>query len=275
MSDFPVLITAFAANDLPHVRVEAEKLEESLANHSLIKFVKIEDVDVVTLVNTVLDHHRNLYFFHFSGHADQKKMIMDESRELDKIRFSRILMPREQHKLQWAFLNGCFSYGHVGMLTAKGLKAVIATNVGVEDKDSSKLASIFYKCFFSQGFTLKEAFEYAESIITGRNAHTVMVNPGEIDENQPMPASWTLFVNAKFKEVLDWTLEDFITKGLQTTEAAKGSESEGSKSNHMQLEGGSIGLQDVKDSTIDINTGTKQIAEKMYNIKDIKKADFS
>jgi len=209
----PTLLLTFAANKLPAVHSEADKTWKSVEDHAKIKAIKLEDVDIEELTDAIIDHHADLFFFHFGGHASQHKVVLDSFKDLDKIRFARLLMPREKHQLQWVFLNGCSSYGHVGLLTAKGVKAIIATNVEVSDVTAARLATYFYKCFFAKGFTLKEAFQTAEATVSGKNAHTVIVNPGEIDEEQPMPSNWTLFVHHTYKEVLDWTLEDFLQKG--------------------------------------------------------------
>jgi hypothetical protein len=148
--------------------------------------------------------------FHFGGHADQKRLVLDGLRDIDRIRLSRILLPNDKHNVQIIFLNGCLSYGHVGILTAKGVKAIIATNVKVDDTEAVRIAAIFYKLFFEKGYTLKEAFETAEATVSGKNAYITIVNPGEIDDNQAMPSSWTLFVHADHTKVLDWKVSDFL-----------------------------------------------------------------
>ena len=276
MANSPVLIATFAANDLVNVHVEAEKIWQTVENNPAVKAIKIEDADIATLTSNILKHHKDLYFFHFGGHAEQKKVILEGLRDLDKIRLARMLMPKEDHKLQWVFLNGCLSYGHVGLLTAKGAKAIIATNVEISDAEAAQLASIFYQCFFEQDFSLKEAFEFAETTVAGRNAHVVLVNPGEIDEDQAMPSSWTLFVNAKFKEVLDWTLEDFITKGPKATEELRKTEQGAGNINKADVKGNNNQVfQGISGSEININTGAAQKADKIYNIDKIDKADFS
>jgi hypothetical protein len=222
MSNKPVILSAFAANNLANVDAEAKKIWDYISANDQVQAVKIEDATIDDLVEKILDHEENLYFFHFGGHSEQKKVILEGFRGLDKIRLARMLTPRDEHKLQWVFLNGCLSYGHVGILTAKGIKAVIATNVEVDDAEAARLARFFYQCFFSKKMTLAKSFEFAESSVTRRNSHIVRVNPGEMDEDQAMPSSWTLFVHAKFAEVLDWTLEDFITQGPKLTLAQAG-----------------------------------------------------
>jgi hypothetical protein len=154
----------------------------------------------------------DLFMFHYGGHANQNNIVLDGFRNLDKIRLSRLLLPKENHNLSIVFLNGCLSYGQVGLLTAKGVKVVVATNVNVNDAEAVRLSKFFYKCFFEKNYTLRSAFESAESTVEGKNSFIKTINPGEIDETQPMPSSWTLFVHSKHTEVLNWTLEDFVNE---------------------------------------------------------------
>jgi hypothetical protein len=148
--------------------------------------------------------------FHFGGHADTNHIILDGFRDLDRIRLANLLLSRKEHQVQLMFLNGCLSYGHVGILTARGVKAIIATNVKINDKEAVQLGDFFYQAFITHGYTLKEAFQFAEAQVRGKNSFPVIVNPGEMDEKHPMIGSWTLFVHSNFVQVLDWKLIDFI-----------------------------------------------------------------
>jgi CHAT domain-containing protein len=208
----PTILMAFAKNDLPGVKTEAENIYKFVQSNSLVKALKIEDTNIDTLANSIIDNIEDLFMFHYGGHADQNNVVLDGFRNLDKIRLSRLLLPNENHNLSIVFLNGCLTYGQVGLLTAKGVKVIIATNVSVDDSEVIRLSSFFYKCFFEKKYTLKSAFQTAEATVEGVASHVHIVNPGEIDENQPMPSSWALFVHSKYKEVLDWRVEDFAEK---------------------------------------------------------------
>jgi len=208
----PTILMTFAKNDLAGVKTEAENIYNSVQSNDLVKNVKIEDADIDTLAETIIDNVDNLFMFHYGGHANQHNIVLDGFRNLDKIRLSRLLLPKENHNLSIVFLNGCLTYGQVGLLTAKGVKIIIATNVNVNDSEAVRLSKFFYKCFFEKNYTIKSAFESAEATVKGKNSYPITVNAGEIDETQPMPSSWTLFVHSKHTEVLNWTLEDFIKK---------------------------------------------------------------
>ncbi|MCG8330775.1 MAG: leucine-rich repeat domain-containing protein [Chitinophagales bacterium] len=208
--DQPVLLLSFAANDLAGVQSETQKVWDSVSSHLEINALKLENASIPDLADAVIDNDEQLFMFHFGGHADQQGIVLNGFRDLDKVRLSRLLLPRENHHLQLVFLNGCLSYGHVGLLTAKGVKAIIATNVNVGDQEAVSMASYFYKLFFEKAYTLKESFETAEATVRGKNSYITIVNPGEIDDQQAQLSSWTLFVNGKHKEILDWKLSDFI-----------------------------------------------------------------
>ncbi|MDX1905822.1 MAG: CHAT domain-containing protein [Bacteroidia bacterium] len=228
----PSALFTFAANDLSGVQDEAHKIWTSASQSSLVSATKIEHASIERLADAIIDSQA-LFMFHFGGHADQHRVVLDGLLGLDKIRLSRLIAP-DGHQIQLMFLNGCLSYGQVGLLTAKGVKAIIATNVEVHDAEAGRIAAYFYKLFFEKGKTLKSAFETAEATVSGRNAYPIIVNPGEIDEHQPMPSSWTLFVNDQHKEVMDWTLADFVASAQQT---AAGQKQNGGPSRTVQQHG--------------------------------------
>ena len=206
----PTFLMAFAQNDLAGVKVEANKIWNTVRSQSLIEGKKVNKATTQQLASEILAAGPSLFMFHFGGHADANRIILDGFRDLDKIRLANLLLSRQDHQVQFMFLNGCLSYGHVGLLTARGVKAIIATNVKINDKEAVELGDFFYQAFISYGYTLRAAFQFAEAQVRGKNSFPVIINPGEVDDKQPMPASWTLFIHAHFVQVLDWKLTDFI-----------------------------------------------------------------
>lgn len=206
----PMILMTFAANDLKGVNTEAAKIWETISKQPEIFAQKLENADVEKLAETVIGSE-NMFMFHYGGHADTKGIVLDGFRHLDKVRFANLLLPSHHH-IQFVFLNGCLSYGQIGVLTANNVKAVIATNVKVNDQEAVRFAHLFYKAFMGGQYDLRSAFQTAESTVAGRNSVPVVVNPGTIDESQPMPGSWTLFVHSGFVGVLDWKLGDFLSQ---------------------------------------------------------------
>jgi Effector-associated domain 11 len=243
MTNQPTLLMTFAANNLAGVKTESDKIWKSVKNNTLVKATKISNATIDKLAESIFDCGKDLVMFHFGGHADQKGIVLDGFKDIDKIRLSRLLLPNEKHNVQLIFLNGCLSYGHVGILTAKGVKAIIATNVKVDDTEAVRMAAFFYKLFFEKDYTLKEAFETAEATVSGKNAYITIVNPGEIDESQPLNASWTLFVHTQHKYVMDWRLADFIKTTEPKTAETTGNISQTHSGTGDIIAGSKIGKQ--------------------------------
>lgn len=90
----------------------------------------------------------------------------------------------------------------------------------------------------------------------------------------------SLIVEREIKNKLKGTGLSELEKLYALIEQLKKDEKEGRLPtiNKMKIKGDkNIGIQDVSDSQIDIQTGntTHQKADKIYNIKKIEKADFS
>lgn len=251
MPEKPVLLMAFAANDLPEVNTEAEQTWQFVAEHPSIQAIKLEDAEIAELADALIDHHQNLSFFHFAGHASAQDVVLEGDTKLDKYQLSRLLTSGTSQPLQWAFLNGCESYGHVGILTASGVKAVIATSIEVSSKQAAQLARFFYKCFFQKQFTLKAAFERATATLPGVLSQTLITNPGEINDATPLSANWALYIHSKHQEVLNWTLEQFI----QSTKNQPGTTTNPGNSNVIQVTGSdNIIISGVSGSNLNLNT---------------------
>ena len=247
MSKTPIVLMTFAANDLPNVQQEIEKTWNSVQQNKLIQAEKVENATIEQLADAVIDAGKDLFMFHFGGHADENGIVLDGFKDINKTRLSRLLLPKN-HQVQLIFLNGCLSHGHVDILTAKGVKAIIATNVKVNDSEATRIATYFYKLFFEKDYTLKEAFETAEATVSGNNSFITIVNRGEACK---MQSAWTLFVSSEHKEVMDQTLEDFLKKRKR----------EAANSNNTQIHTGSGDNVDGDkiDRQINIGAGSTYI----------------
>lgn len=246
MKNKPTALMVFAANDLAEVKNEAAKIWKSVSANESITAVKTEDTDIEQLVDAVIDSE-DLFMFHFGGHSSEGGILLEDSRSLDATKLSNILLPNN-HKLQIIFLNGCLSYGQVGLFTARGVKVVIATNVEVDDKEATRVGAYFYRLFFEKNYSLKNAFETAEATAGGKKSFITIVNPGAIMDADTNSPSWTLYVHAQHTNVLEWTLADFV----EDTNVK-------SNSNNPQNKGKTF----------------IQNADKIYNIDKIDNANFS
>jgi tetratricopeptide (TPR) repeat protein len=214
MNNKPLILAVFASNNLPGVLKETSEVCTILKNTTNISTKILENATIDDMATAIRENVNNIFFFHFGGHSDTNGIVLDALSHLDKNRFTRLLIPKDLHRLQIVFLNGCLSFGQVGILTAKGVKVIIATNSKIDDQEAATISKHFYQNFFQNNYTLKEAFESAEATVSGKNSFITLVNSGEIDTETSILSSWTLFVNSKDKEVLDWKLSEFIKKPL-------------------------------------------------------------
>jgi tetratricopeptide (TPR) repeat protein len=210
MSTRPIVLLTFAKNDLNSVSQEAKQIHALVSAQPLVEAVCVEDANKEKLGKSVADIGKRLRMYHFSGHANEYELVLDNFMKLDKIRFSRLLKSGGG-SLDFVFLNGCHSYGHVAHLTANGVKAVIVTSTSINDRIATQLSIVFYELFFTQNYTLNEAFFAAEArVATGYIPYLHITYPGEIDANDSLKATWTLIIHKEYKEVMDWTLADFV-----------------------------------------------------------------
>jgi tetratricopeptide (TPR) repeat protein len=210
MSNQPIILLTFAKNDLNSVSEEAKQIHALVSAQPLMEAVCVEDANKEKLGQSVADIGKRLRMYHFSGHANPHELVLDDFMKLDKIRFSRLLKSGGG-SLDFVFLNGCHSYGHVAHLTANRVKAVIVTSTSIGDRMATKLSIAFYKLFFTKNYTLQKAFEGAEAMAaTGYIPYLHIAYPGEIDANVSLKAMWTLVINEDYKEVMDWTLANFL-----------------------------------------------------------------
>ncbi len=291
MPNKPILLLTFAANNLQGVKTEADKIWKSVKKNTAITAKKVNNATLDSLAESIIDCGKDLFMFHFGGHADPQSLVLDhargavkddeadaqkatDSRDIHRINLSRLLVRNENHKVQIVFLNGCQSYGHVGILTAKGVKAIIATNVKVNDVEAVRVAAFFYKLFFEKDYTLKEAFETAVATVGGNTAYITIVNPGEIDENQPLTSSWTLFIHAKHKDVMDWALAEFL-KGNDTKTTAVTGTTQTHSGSGDNVAGNKIGRQinmGASSTYIENQTAMPTPPPKTLNFKDTIKS---
>ena len=127
----PIIVFVFAENDLARVGEEKELVKEVIDNHDDLNCLIVEKADVRAMGKAAREAGKQLFMFHFGGHANDKGIILDGFLGMDRNRLSRILLPQSaRNPFQLLFLNGCESYGNVGVFTAKGVKAVSGSRNG-------------------------------------------------------------------------------------------------------------------------------------------------
>ena len=176
-SALPIIFLAFANN-----RVEPGRFlrnlpqEEREIRDALAQSQKAGHCELVIRSNATLreildvfqdEHHRNrIAIFHFSGHANDSKLILESTAGGPSSAHARGLAAflGEQRGLELVFLNGCSTAKQAQALVDVGISAVIGTSRAVRDLAAMALAARFYRALGS-GASLSSAYKQAEGAV--------------------------------------------------------------------------------------------------------------
>ena len=167
------LLFCFANSGNPPLETlqkEYEGIDSLLdARNNLKHFLKVPlpfatTDSVVQKINTYRD---SLAVFHFSGHAGQTVLLLEDTAAGAK-GMARLLARCPNLKL--VFLNGCSTKKHIEQMTTHGVKAVIiATHAPVKDPVATKFSKAFYTALERQ-CSLAEAIQEARYSIVDAGA---------------------------------------------------------------------------------------------------------
>lgn len=157
--------------------------------------------------------------FHFSGHADSEHLLFESedggvaaAAGMDLAAFLG-----RQKGLQWIFLNGCATEGHVAALLDTGVRAVIATQRKVDSVAACEFAIMFYRVLAEGQRSLLDAFEEARtgvSLANGAVSRGLAYHPPpDSADLRPRP-TWVFSVRPGQEAVTDWCLNPDPLQGL-------------------------------------------------------------
>ena len=213
----PFIFFAFANsvdNPLPNLKEE----ERALLNMALNLKMDLGLIDFITPIQTTTDdffHYiakvgNKISILHFSGHADQVHLELDQSAKYSIDQFCGLIGGLSNLKL--VFLNGCATKGMVEKLLDAEVKAVIATSRVVDDEEATKFSMAFYHAFSSKGKSLRFAFNQAVSTLAAQHRPAepdkfiARSSMGRITQNKQDkdPIPWALYYRQQEEFVLDW-----------------------------------------------------------------------
>lgn len=187
------------------VKIEESAIAPFVSSLSTIQSTSLKNASTSALIDMITDYQGILYFMHFSGYSSKENNFGIGNR------LSRLLHV-QTHSLQWVVINGCDHFSEVEALISNDIKAVITINGGILSQLAVQLCCFFYEAFFQKNFSLKEAFEIAGKCLPVPNFQISIKDPGEINQDTFNFSNWTLFINSKYQEVLDWKLIDFVPR---------------------------------------------------------------
>jgi tetratricopeptide (TPR) repeat protein len=205
----PTILLAFA-NDkkdyLNNISTERKAIYDLTRDY--IHTEKIENTSVDSLIDECRKQE-NIVILHYGGHAGSDYLLFETAKGTTEANINNLIqIIQQQPNLQLVFLNGCTTHGQVDVLLKAGIKAVIATNIRINDRTALAFSTRFYKSL-TKGETLEKAFEDAENLICTEHdfdKSNIGKKRGFVFENDQLNIKfpWGLFYDDE--TVLDWKL---------------------------------------------------------------------
>ena len=208
----PVILLAFADDDDAHLPLLEE--ESSMINYTLsplhdrqiLEVFREESTQIEELISSFQRFDGRLAIFHYGGHASGKGFRLEDGEAGAKGLAQLLGM---QHNLKLVFLNGCSTLPQVDYLMELGVKAVIATEVSIQDGMAKDFSIWFFQAMVAKK-RLEDAFNYAVAALNTKypdgKAPGIIeyrsFNIGKRAEKKSLP--WGLYINESAKDILDW-----------------------------------------------------------------------
>jgi hypothetical protein len=234
----PVILLAFA-NDpddrLKNLRRERQSIERALFHaddSQSIKLVKAEQTSTDYLFEQFSVHADRVAIFHYGGHANGGALRLESEGGAAETAHAGGLaqLLGMQKGLKLVFLNGCATRGQVKLLLDKGVQAVIATAVPIDDAMATEFAEQFYT-ELGRSQPVGRAFNTATSFVaTHYNLKTIRGSSRSFDavEDETVSAelTWGLYLADGAEAVLDWVLpvprdRTLIVRGAMLAQGAQ------------------------------------------------------
>ena len=219
MTQHPVILLTFSNNMddyLPQIVAEQAGIKNALLDPIDKNYLHLRDVqhasteDVFYLLNR---YHNRICIFHYGGHADGQNIQLEkEVGVVQKANVKGIAgLLGTQKNLKLVFLNGCATLGQVESLLDKGVPAVIATSVKINDKQAQQFSVQFYLALamgsdIATAFTKARAFLESEGnapeILDIESSRGFALRSEEKTDKMP----WGLYLKSTSEEVLQWKL---------------------------------------------------------------------
>jgi formylglycine-generating enzyme required for sulfatase activity len=189
-ADLPVIILAFAneqeghryLRDLPQELRSLGAVLGGAEDRGLCRLVVLSNATLDDLFAAVTKHRDRLVVFHFGGHADSGRLLLEadgrgragegsEPQSGSGATASAVGLARflgQCPALQLVFLNGCSTRAQAAGLLDVGIAAVIATARAIDDSAAREFASAFYT-ELAAGQPLAAAYDAARArLLTAR-----------------------------------------------------------------------------------------------------------
>ncbi len=226
----PVVVLAFANDNDAHLNMlqrERKNIFEKLQRHHDAGYIQVHKeentaiADIFKLFNRYADR---IAIFHYGGHANgtclQLETSSGEAELADATGLAQLL--GQQKTLQLVFLNGCATRDQVKQLFARGVRAVIATAVPINDEVATAFAEQFYDALANRA-PIQKAFQTAQAFVTTCYGQDKKISEfrdipeeGAQDVGPTTGVTWGLYINpANGEGALAWKLPEVSERQVQ------------------------------------------------------------
>jgi hypothetical protein len=227
-----VILLAFS-NDhekyLPDIVEEQKAIKSLLLDHADKNYLHVRDIQRASteeLFYLINRYHNQVVLLHYAGHADGEGLQLEKEIGIVQVANAKGIagLLGTQQKLKLVFLNGCATRGQVQVLLDKGVPAVIATSVKVNDDQAKQFATQFYQALVN-GQTLRDAFLKAKAFLETGQSPPAIADIGRGPDMEAMlkkdkKLPWGVYFKAGEEGILNWRLPaessyqlDFSTEG--------------------------------------------------------------
>lgn len=222
----PVIFLAFANDRVDSARylrnLAKEQREIRKALHTaeqagLCEIVMRSNTDIDDILDVFQDYKDRIAIFHYSGHADCYKLLLESVTGARSFAFKEglVLFFARQKSLKLIFLNGCSTQHHALELIKARMPAVIGTSQKIDDHVATQLAIRFYNGI-ANGFTLERAWLEAEDDIKIRKGLSNFngMYHWEQQEKHEDRFPWDIFFKKGAEKVKEWNLPGAVNDFL-------------------------------------------------------------
>jgi len=235
MNEKPVVLALFANNEeetfLQSLKLEAERIKAYWKPLKGSIEVICENYTDRQKLSEYLDEYRErLIGLHFGGHANGEKLIFEDGSVSNESIVYKL--KNEVKHLQFVFLNGCSTEGHVERLIREcKIGFVIATKSAISDEKAQQFAAWFYQNLYTEEETaeglrykkrsLQAAYESAlANLKINFPDDSWEENIAVIDTQRglgrpPIDNPWKLYISDLYKNAYPW----WVMANLKLTNA--------------------------------------------------------
>jgi hypothetical protein len=234
----PVILLTFANNQgdyLENLVRERKSIGAALRTYEDQRYLRLHvepDAGIDDLFDLFNRFPDQVAIFHYGGHADGTALQLEAPGGGNEAAHAGGLaqLMGLSTTLRLVFLNGCATRDQVKALLDRGVRAVIATAVPINDSMATEFAEQFYEALAS-GKSIKASFESAKAMIASRHgdkrevAEFRSMSWGEKTEAVESGLIWGLYSRPDADDALGWTLpqqpeNQVVIRGAALSQAA-------------------------------------------------------